>query len=283
MKLHAVLGNSLKLDGGSMFGNAPKEMWAKWCPPDELNRIDIATRALLLQTDAGENILFETGVGAFFDPKLKERYGVVESEHILLHNLQKLGVKERDIDAVIISHLHFDHIGGILPEFGDSPPKLLFLNADYYIGRRQWEAANKPHPREKSSFIPIVHELLKESNHLKLMEEGGSLKVTPKVSFRFFNGHTVGLMVSEIELPSAPLLFISDLVPGLPWVHIPITMGYDRFPELVVEEKRALFEELIKKGGHLFFNHDPLVACAKVERDEKGRFFAAPVEIDTLY
>ena len=71
-----------------MFGNAPKMMWQKWIQADETNRIPLATRALLVQTDDGRNILFEVGIGAFFEPKLKERYGVEPEGHILLKNLE---------------------------------------------------------------------------------------------------------------------------------------------------------------------------------------------------
>src|SRR6478752_6892017 len=83
MKLFAIDGNTQRLDGGAMYGNAPRSMWEAWSPPDERNRISLACRGLLAVTDDGRSILFETGIGAFFDPKLKDRYGVLEDEHIL--------------------------------------------------------------------------------------------------------------------------------------------------------------------------------------------------------
>jgi hypothetical protein len=67
-------------------------------------------------------------------------------------------------------------------------------------------------------------------------------------------------------------VFISDLVPGRAWVHLPITMGYDRFPELLIDEKAALLGDLEQRGGRLFFTHDPQIALAKLVRDPKGRF-----------
>lgn len=73
--LTTLQGNSQKLDGGAMFGNAPKALWQRWMQPDELNRINLGCRALLVQED-GRNILIETGIGAFFSPDMKERFGV---------------------------------------------------------------------------------------------------------------------------------------------------------------------------------------------------------------
>ena len=115
MKAWSLLGNSQKLDGGAMFGNAPKAMWEKWVKVDALNRIDLACRALLVENLNGKRVSFETGVGAFFEPKLRERFGIQESQHVLLHELAKIGFTDADIDVVVLSHLHFDHAGGLAP------------------------------------------------------------------------------------------------------------------------------------------------------------------------
>src|SRR3954466_13182304 len=126
LKASSVHGNSQRLDGGAMFGNAPRALWSRWAAPDEAGRIALACRALLVEGD-GRRILFETGIGAFFAPELRERYGVVESEHVLLESLAGLGVSDRDVDVVVLSHLHFDHAGGLLaPYRSGKKPELLF-------------------------------------------------------------------------------------------------------------------------------------------------------------
>ena len=129
--LYSIIGNSQKLDGGAMFGNAPKGMWKKWVEVDEHNRIDLACRCLLVkeQLDNGKqrNILFEVGIGAFFEPKLMERFGIVESEHVLLNSLKSVGLEHSDIDVVVLSHLHFDHVGGLLSQWQEGQSsELLF-------------------------------------------------------------------------------------------------------------------------------------------------------------
>ena len=84
MRLWSVEGNRQRLDGGAMYGNAPRALWEKWTPPDAQNRIEFACRCLLVRDVDGKTVLFETGIGAFFEPKLRSRYGVHEHEHVLL-------------------------------------------------------------------------------------------------------------------------------------------------------------------------------------------------------
>ena len=98
----SILGNEQRLDGGAMFGNAPKAVWSRWCDPDESNRIRLACRALLIREATGRHILCEAGIGAFFPPKLRSRFGVTESRHVLLDNLEAKGVKPSDIDVVVL-------------------------------------------------------------------------------------------------------------------------------------------------------------------------------------
>lgn len=262
MKLTALEGNTQRLDGGAMFGNAPRALWEKWCSPDADNRIALATRSLLCQLDDGRNVLFEAGVGAFFEPKFKERYGIVESEHILLKSLQAVGLNDRDIDLVILSHLHFDHAGGVLSAYGDGAPRLLFPRAKFYVGREHYARAIRPHIRERASFIPLINEKLTESGRMVLVDGPTHPDLDFGVTFHYVHGHTIGLMLAEVSSDEGPLLFASDLIPGVPWMHLPITMGYDRFPELLVDEKTHLLHHMEKKAGQLFFTHDAKVAFA---------------------
>jgi hypothetical protein len=105
--------------------------------------------------DGNKTILIETGIGAFFDPKLRERYGVVEPHHVLLESLGKIGIRPDDVDVVVFSHLHFDHAGGALTEYAENVnPQLVFPRAVYVVGAEAWQRAVAPHARDKASFIP---------------------------------------------------------------------------------------------------------------------------------
>ncbi|MFI4959121.1 MAG: MBL fold metallo-hydrolase, partial [Lysobacterales bacterium] len=170
MELFSILGNSQQLDGGAMFGNAPKALWSRWIEPDAENRIPLACRCLLVKDLDGRNVLFEAGIGAFFEPALRERYGVVESQHVLLDSLAEVGLGDADIDVVVLSHLHFDHAGGLLAAWEkDQPPRLLFPRARFVTGAEHWRRALKPHPRDRASFIPELPQLLVDSGRLELV------------------------------------------------------------------------------------------------------------------
>jgi len=280
MKLWSIKGNTQKLDGGSMFGNAPRAMWEKWAPPDAANRIDLACRALLASPLNGKTVLFETGIGAFFEPRLRERYGVQEDRHVLIESLRAAGFEHEDIDVVVLSHLHFDHAGGLLAPWAEGrAPELLFPNAAYLVGAAHWQRARNPHPRDRASFIPELPGLLEASGRLEIVDGPHSRALGEAVRFSFSDGHTPGLMLAEIVgqrdedgRDRRGVVFCADLIPGRSWVHLPITMGYDRNAELLIDEKRAFLEDKLARGVRLFFTHDPDCALAQVVRDDKGRF-----------
>lgn len=282
--LTALLGNAQRLDGGAMFGNAPRALWSRWVQPDEQNRIPLACRAMLIEEERGSEtrrVLFEAGIGAFFDPSLKARYGVAETGHVLLDRLASLGLGPDDIDLVVLSHLHFDHAGGLLTPYDPgTPPRLCFPRARILTSRAAFERAADPHPRDRASYIPELPGLLRATERLQLIEEPAqdgraatSDWLGEDYRFHFSHGHTPGLLLTEVPSHDGrPVVFVSDLIPGRPWVHVPITMGYDRFPELLIDEKTRLLRDLVARRGRLFFTHDPSVALATVELDQRGRF-----------
>lgn len=259
-----------------MFGNAAKAVWGRWLPTDEQNRISMATRALLVITQK-ETILFETGIGAYMEPKLRERYGVAEPGHMLLQSLAQKGISPADITHIFCSHLHFDHAGGLFSVWQEGrEPDLLFPNAKYYVSEVAWERATHPHPRDRASFIPFLQQQLVQSQRLVLIKKGKGLSFD-EFELHFFqsDGHTPGLLCSDLRFGSDRLVYASDLIPGRFWVHLPISMGYDRFPELLIDEKKALLTSLAKENAWLFYVHDPDFAVSHVRYDDDLKTFVA--------
>ena len=276
LRIRPVPGNRQRLDGGAMFGNVPKALWRRWCDSDERGRIELAGRALLVE-DGRHRILLETGTGFFFEPKLRERYGVSGEANQLLESLSALSLGDADIDIVILSHLHFDHVGGLLTDYRpDVPSQLLFPNARYLVTRDAFERAIRPHPRDRASFVPEVPGLLQDSGRLVLID--GTQRpddlLDERYRFRVFEGHTPGMLLTEVTGQAARVVCCGDLVPGTPWLHVPVTMGYDRYAERAVNEKGEFLATAVDQDWLLFFTHDPVVALTRIERSPEGRYAA---------
>lgn len=266
-------GNGMKLDGGSMFGNAPKALWSSWMRADDRNMIDIASKSLLIQTP-NLNILFETGAGAYLSPEMKHRFQIGESRHVLLDGLAAHGLDHKEISHVILSHLHFDHAGGLLAPWqeGRDGLELLFPNARFILGEKNFHRALAPHFRDRASFIPGLASMLEASGRLELKNAGDCLGLDGvEIEFSESQGHTPGMLVSWIRAEGKNLVFTGDLIPAHPWVNLPITMGYDRFPEALIDEKKVLLERAMEANALLIYPHDPLCAASYLEYDSRKK------------
>ncbi|MCA8969823.1 MAG: MBL fold metallo-hydrolase [Planctomycetes bacterium] len=283
-ELWTVLGNGQRLDGGAMFGNAPKSLWSRWCDADEHNRIELACRCLLVRefddvAGTERRILLETGIGAFFSPELRQRFGVTSDRHLLVERLERLGFPPSSIDVVVLSHLHFDHAGGLLTSFEEGrDPELVFDAATFVVGTEAFERAVRPHARDRASYIEPLPGLLESSGRLELVDttvaDPRSDVLGQDWSFCVSNGHTPGMLLSRLATAFGPILFAADLIPGLPWVRGSITMGYDRYPELLIDEKKRILSELHDAGGRIVFTHDPHCAMSALTLDDHGRIVA---------
>jgi glyoxylase-like metal-dependent hydrolase (beta-lactamase superfamily II) len=276
-------GNRMRLDGGTMFGNAAKALWQKWVPADENGMIDISSNCLLVKT-GDYNILFETGCGAYLSPDMKRRFAMNEDAHMLMQSLAEHGLSDADISHVVLSHLHFDHAGGLLSAWApDREPDLLFPNALFVTGEEHFKRSKSPHHRDRASFIPGLAEKLQGSGRLVLKQGGDHLAVGDlTIEFVQSQGHTLGMLVPWIQAQNGVVVYTADLIPGLPWVNLPITMGYDRFAEKLVDEKKQMLDRAVDENALLVFPHDPAHVAARVEMNpEKKRVMPAKV-FDTL-
>jgi len=274
--LYSVLGNTFRADGGAMFGHIPKAIWKDWIPSGDNNCIRVATRSLLARTE-NHTILFEAGIGICMEPKYRKRYGIEETEHVLLKHLALNDVSEKDITDIILSHFHFDHVGGVLSAWEEGKePELIFPNAKYYAGEQAWERATHPHRRDRASFLPAAIEKIALSRQLTKLQGSDTLRFDG-LEVRFFesHGHTPGMLCPDLRWNNSRLVFAGDLVPGTHWVHLPVTTGYDRYPELVTDEKKILLSSMAEENAWLFYIHDPEVAVSKVQRDDSRKTFVA--------
>ena len=152
----SVINGYVRLDGGAMFGVVPKVLWEQKAAPDERNRIVLAMRTLVaIDEGAGRVILVDTGAGHKWPAKEAGRFALEVQPTALAEALAGCGLTEGDVTDVVITHLHFDHNGG-LTEWADEPggaTRLRFERARHWIHERHWHHANHPNARDRASFL----------------------------------------------------------------------------------------------------------------------------------
>lgn len=267
MNLHVIDTGYFKLDGGAMFGVVPKTLWNKHNPADEKNLCSWAMRCLLVE-DGDRLILIDTGLGDKQDDKFFGFYDL-HGDATLLGSIQQAGFKPEDITDVILTHLHFDHVGGAV-RYNSSKTLLspTFPNAIYWSNTSHWQWATHPNPREKASFLKENIQLLKESDQLQFIEEGSS--PFDKIDFIHVDGHTEQMMLPLLNYNGQKILFAADLIPSSYHLPLPWVMSYDVRPLLSMEEKEVVLQKALQDNYILFFEHDPVYEAATVQQTEKG-------------
>jgi len=255
-----------RLDGGAMMGSVPKVLWEKTNPPDEVNRIDLALRCLLLD-DGKELILIESGMGDKLEPSFVKRFHVQQPDHPLMERLEKVGYSMDDITHVILTHLHFDHAGGSTKY--DSHGSLIptFPNAVYYVSQRNWEAGINPSPRDAASYLDLNYLPLEKAGKLKFLQE--NTEILDGISTIVVNGHTHGQQLIKIQSDAETLVFCSDLIPLRSHLSLPWIMGYDLNASLTLQEKENFLKKAADSGWWLWFYHDPNTVAVQIAPGEK--------------
>ena len=274
MQLHSIDTGNFKLDGGAMFGVVPKSIWNKLNPSDENNLCTWALRCLLI-IEGDQKILIDTGMGNKQDAKFFSHYQPSNSVSFS-EALGKLNLQVNDITDVLLTHLHFDHVGGAI-EIKDGEYKTVFPNATYWVSAPQWELAMNPNKREKASFLKENIQPLKESGQLKLIEvplyQGKELQeihFSENISCILVNGHTQSMMLPKIKYNNKTLVYMADLLPSVGHIPLPYVMGYDMQPLITLNEKELFLNDAAKNNYTLFFEHDAQHECCSVHETEKG-------------
>ena len=257
---------SFALDGGAMFGVVPKVLWQKENPADEMNRIDMRTRCLLLQDSKNrKNILVDCGIGDKGPDNFNARFKI--SPYQLETELKKYNMSANDITDVIATHLHFDHIGGLTKQDAEEKTFPRFPNAKVWVQKRNWEHAWNPNEKDRASYLRENFAIYEGDSRLQLVD--GATEIFPGIRVILSEGHTLGMQLPIVYDDKNSLIYCADIIPMSAHVRVPWIMGYDCFPLTVMEEKKKILTEAAETGRVIFFEHCPYMDGAKVEWNGK--------------
>jgi glyoxylase-like metal-dependent hydrolase (beta-lactamase superfamily II) len=266
VEISTIETSTFKLDGGAMFGVVPRVLWSRHYEPDDRNRITIAVRSLLIRHD-NRRILIDVGLGNCLDTKFIDIFAIDEPNFQFNEALAQFGETTDSITDVILTHLHFDHAGGLI-KAGGFGPELAFPNARIHVQAEQWEWALHPSPKDRASFHGSYLDVLSDCDNLHLIQ--GRHEITPYITVIPVDGHTPAMQVVLIETANGTAFFPSDLIPTVGHVHIPYLMAFDNQPVIAAAEKTKFLTQAAKENWLIYFQHDAKCQTARVtQKDDK--------------
>jgi glyoxylase-like metal-dependent hydrolase (beta-lactamase superfamily II) len=248
-------GGSFKLDGGAMFGVIPKPLWQRSTPADDQNRIQLACNCLLVewhrQTD--RRAIIETGHGPKYEEK-EQGFFDIDPSRWLLTGLQDAGVEPESITDVIVTHLHFDHAGGLTYE-RDGQLVPTFPNAKMHVQRQEHDDARAAFGIMKATYREENFRPIDDAKAWRLHD--GEAEMLPGIRPLLTPGHTRGHQSILIKGSDRTAVFPGDLMPTAAHVGAPYNMAYDLFPLDNRESKNKLLKRVAEENWLIFLDHEP--------------------------
>ena len=266
MKIYPIETGNFKLDGGAMFGVVPKSIWQKTNPADSNNLIEMSMRCLLIE-EGNRLILIDTGLGNKQSNKFFSHYALY-GDFSLDVSLKKLGFHKDDITDVFLTHLHFDHCGGVIEKDKNGLLIPAFKNAKVWSNDKHWKWATEPNAREKASFLSENILPIQENGQLNFIHRNAKDQMGFDVVF--VDGHTEKQMLPIIQYQGKTIVFMADLLPTVGHIPLPYVMGYDTRPLLTIKEKAAFLNQAADHQFYLFLEHDATNQICTVHHTEKG-------------
>jgi glyoxylase-like metal-dependent hydrolase (beta-lactamase superfamily II) len=270
--VRALLLSSFALDGGAMHGIVPRTLWERVHPADAKHRIALVARGLVVDhAPSGERTLIELGMGQRWSEKERAIYALAPGPDVP-ELLASEGVDPETITRVVLTHLHWDHAGGLARASGDTAT-LAFPRAEHVVGEAclahaleaaglSAEGSSAGAGKDAGSFRADDLALLLREGRVRRWRPGEPL--APGMEGRLSQGHSEGLIIPLIRErdDGPPLAVPTDLVPTRSHLKPTWVMAYDTLPAVSVSEKRALIAELSRIGGGVLLYHDPKVEAA---------------------
>ncbi len=273
--LETISGGRFKTDGGTMFGVVPRALWAKVFPPDELNMIDQATNCLLIRS-GDELILVDTGYGSRLPESLRRRTSS-EAGDPLLASLESAGVLPEEIGTVILTHLHYDHVGGALREDESGEVVPTFPHAAHVVQAGEFERATSGLDELRAAYSADWVTPLADAGLLELVE--GDTELRPGIHSIVTGGHSLHHQALLLESEGQGALYIADLCPTTRHLKSLWCMGYDEEVLVTRRRKPELLGRAVAEDWWVLFDHDPETVAARLVAEPRSEFTVAePLE-----
>jgi glyoxylase-like metal-dependent hydrolase (beta-lactamase superfamily II) len=267
----AVLdGGRFKLDGGAMFGIIPKPLWTRGTPSDELNRIQLACNCLLVEWDheTTRRVIIETGHGSKY-PDKELSFFEIDANRWLRQGLHNAGVDPATITDVIVSHLHFDHAGGLTYE-RDGVAVPTFPNAKVHTQRLEYDDAKAGYGTMKTTYRAENIAPLDAADAWRLHH--GEVEVVPGITLLPMPGHTRGHQAVLVRGRDRAAIFTGDTMPTAAHVGAPYNMAYDLFPMENRESKERVLKQAAAEDWLICIDHEAATPVVRAQAEK--RWFA---------
>ncbi len=262
-----IQAGSFRSDAGTLFGPVPRVLWGRLVQDeiDHEHRLLQALNCLLIETTSGR-VLVETGIGERVDDKTRAMR--VYEGPAIVPALETAGFLPETIDVVAMSHLHFDHAGGLLRSDGSRA----FPHARVVAQKAEWEVALGDNPRLVASYVQPELTLVRDWGVEGWVD--GEKELLPGVSVVPTGGHSTGhqaIIVRGTGDGAQTLAFFGDLFMR-PWAANPRWVtAFDDFPLDSVARKVALFAQAADEGWLIVLSHESTTPIGHVVRD-RDRF-----------
>lgn len=260
-----LCGGDFELDGGTMFGAVPKILWNRKYPADSDNYIKMLNAPLLVRTKDA-NIIIDSGIGNKLSEKQKQIFRVYR-DWSLLNDLENIGLKQSDIDYVILTHCDFDHAGGIVMHDDDGNSVLTFSRARHIIQEKEWYDVTHPNIRSVHTYWEENFKGLAESFLLELVD--GEKEIVPGIRVLCTGGHTRGHQLVEMEGRHGCAVHLGDMLPTHTHTNPLWIMSYDNFPLEVIEQKEKLLAHYSSRDCWFTFYHDFFMKACRLDSNGK--------------